>query len=206
MSSHTSKSPTCLLSWPLVLLLAAAACDEQSLPEASCVIPTPDAGRGLDLGGPETPPDVVADAGSPDQAPASTDADSPDQAPSDADSSDAALADAALADAETADTTAACCETHFSYRTDARQVELMGHPAPLDWTAGTPMRRSGARWQATVCLPLSMEVYFKYRIDGSVWKHDATLDDVVDDSFGGLNNHLPPVAACPAGGRQVGRP
>jgi hypothetical protein len=144
-----------------------------------------------------TPIDAVLDT----PAGATTEAgrdDGADQAPDQADAG-------SDGDAGSGTDAVPCCPTQFIFRALGSQVELMGYPAPLDWQRGTPMRLEADAWQVEVCLPFLVPLYFKYRIDGTTWRHDPTHPDVVDDGFGGVNTRLLPICACPAAGRRVGQ-
>jgi glycosidase len=83
------------------------------------------------------------------------------------------------------------CDHLFTYPAgNESSVEVRGDFAPDAWTAGIPMIKSGGSWTATVKLPWSTDVLYKFYVDGSMWVTDPTNPLKVDDGFGGFNSKV----------------
>ncbi len=154
------------------------------------------------------PDSGVADADAsenPDADSATVDAGTSDVISLDVSQTDATPPDANPVDtgvADVRDAAQTCCLTKISFiaPTAAMSVELMGSPAPLNWTAGSsiPMTQEATAWVATVCLPFNKDILYKFRLDENNWVYDPKgLGGIVSDGYNGYNNHIAPFSECP---------
>lgn len=63
-------------------------------------------------------------------------------------------------------------------------------PTPEDGALEMELNEEGL-WEATYLVEPPTGVYqYKFIVDGTTWVHDPSMDDLVDDGFGGFNNVL----------------
>lgn len=90
------------------------------------------------------------------------------------------------------------CALEITYENAAASsVRLYGSFSADGWTVGVPMSKSGSTWSASIDVPWSQPVQYKFSVDGSTtWIPDPANPNQVDDGFGGFNSVTTPIT-CP---------
>jgi glycosidase len=95
-------------------------------------------------------------------------------------------------------------EFHFGPQTltgNEKSVSLMGDYRADSWVNGDALTFDGSRWTASVAIPWSTQVIYKFHVfyrDGSdKWLPDPSNPKTVADGFGGLNSVLAPSTCDP---------
>jgi len=82
------------------------------------------------------------------------------------------------------------CKVTFKFRTDAKQVSLLGDFNGWDETA-TPMKRDkDGTFSVTIELESGYHQQFRYLADGHIWLNDEAADMYVVSSLGSENSVL----------------
>jgi hypothetical protein len=67
-------------------------------------------------------------------------------------------------------------------------VELRGDFRDGGWVSGVPMERDGGLWAASIDVPWSATVQYKFFLDGSRWILDPANTQSVPDGKGNTNS------------------
>jgi len=90
---------------------------------------------------------------------------------------------------EPCDVKARLCAHEFTLAaTNEASVELRGSFKADGWTNGVAMQRSGANWTATVDVPWSTPVQYKFYVDGSRWLLDPANPKTIVDTSNNTNS------------------
>ncbi len=85
------------------------------------------------------------------------------------------------------------CTEEFSYPAGSEiSVDLRGDYRGDAWTKGDPMTKSGNLWKVSVPVPYGKPVQYKFFVDGTTWKVDATMPTITDAN-NNTNNLAQPV-------------
>ena len=80
------------------------------------------------------------------------------------------------------------CKVTFKFKTDARNLVLVGDFNGWDETA-TPMKKAqDGSFTVTVEMESGIEQQFRYLADGHIWHNDEAADKYVHSSFGSENS------------------
>lgn len=86
------------------------------------------------------------------------------------------------------------CAHDFSLTAGAEtSVEVRGDFAPGAWVKGVTMTKQGGAWRASVPVPWSTPVHYKFFVDGKTWVEDPANPMKEADGNGGFNSLLAPL-------------
>jgi 1,4-alpha-glucan branching enzyme len=80
------------------------------------------------------------------------------------------------------------CKVTFKFKTDARNLVLVGDFNGWDETANPMKKAQDGSFSVTVEMESGIEQQFRYLADGHIWLNDEAADKYVHSSFGSENS------------------